>query len=165
VPSGGCVRFAPFVFRGPVALERKEKMKSIITIPAVLALILIGTVQAAPDKNQKTKTVSIDSDPPGMRIYFGGGASEERAQASREYLGTTPLKAEIPCKKDGTFLIHGALLYSAVVAPVAIFTAEPPVGSTNLFIQYQRFHQGASVFVSADKVPPAIFFDMHKPAP
>jgi len=68
-------------------------------------------------------------------------------------------------KGDGSFDLPGALIYSSFVPPVGVVTAEPPSEATNLYVQRQVFHSG-TIATASDKVPQALFFDMHKkPAP
>ncbi len=108
--------------------------------------------------------VKVDSDPAGAHIFWSVGANEDFAsQKNRQYLGTTPFVWTVHPKGDGSFDLPGALIYSTFVPPVGVVTAEPPASATNLFIQRQVFHSG-TIATASDKVPQAIFFDMHKPS-
>src|SRR5258708_5410420 len=125
-------------------------------IPLLLACIIAGC--AGP----KPKTVNIQSDPPGARIFFGTGPNEDFTKSSRQYIGTAPFVWTCQPKGDGSFNLQGALVYSIFVPPVAVFSADPPSGATNLFQKRQVFH-GGTIATPADKVPEGIFFDLTKP--
>jgi hypothetical protein len=126
---------------------------------AILVLPLILAACAAPDLK---RTVHIDSEPRGARIFFGVGPKESDAEKTRNFLGVTPLDWVTVADPNGGFPIKGALIYSTFVPGAAVFTAEPPSGQTNLFSKRQVFH-GGGLINPPDKVPEGIFFDLTKP--
>jgi len=107
-----------------------------------------------------TRQVKIDSDPPGMRVYFGISGSEAQAHQQREYVGTSPCTLTVPCDGEGRFVNK----VSSFARPKAIIEAEPPYAATNLFAQQQVFIVPA-IFVHPPPIPAAVFFDMHRPPP
>ena len=123
---------------------------------AISALLLAGC--AAPP----TRTIQIDSNPPGAKIFFAVGANEDFANGAKQYLGTAPLAWTTECNGDGTFKLPGALVYSLFVPPVAVFTADPPAGQTNLFPHRLVYH-GGTVATPPTKIPSGIYFDLTKP--
>lgn len=129
-------------------------MKSILLV----ALIFTGCASAP------KRTVFIESDPPGARIYFGEGANEGEADKRKTYAGTTPCNFTPPSQNGGgEFERDGLFLYSEFVATAHIFFAEPASAmGTNLFKKRVVFHGPAS-FSAGDKVPEKLFFDLTKP--
>jgi hypothetical protein len=125
----------------------------------LLAMVALAFAGCA---SPKMVNVKVESDPPGAHVFFGVGANEQFADTGRSFIGTTPFVWPYKAKPDGTFDLPGALIYSIMVPPVAKFTAEPPSGSTNLFIRSQVFH-GGTIATAAYKVPEGIFFDLTKP--
>jgi hypothetical protein len=122
----------------------------------LIPLLLAGCASVPP-----TKTVKFESDPPGARVFVAY-APDEKSATGKAYLGSTPFEHVFEARGDGGFKLPKAFIYSTFTAPVAVFTAEPPHGSTNLYPQRQVFH-GDTVIVDPDKIPPGMFFDMHKP--
>ena len=120
-------------------------------------LCLAGCSTAVP-----TRTINIESQPQGARVFVGIGANEDFAKKGRQFIGTTPFHWTTEVNSDGTFKLSGALVYSMFVPPVAVFTAEPPTGATNLFTKREIFH-GGTVATSPTKAPEGIFFDLTKP--
>jgi hypothetical protein len=133
-------------------------MKNALLIAAVFAA---GCASVPPQRS-----IKIDSEPQGARVFFGMGPNEGDARKARNYLGTTPLVWDVPPEMidDGKyFKPPGALVYSLVVPPAIVFFAEPPDG-TNLFPRNQVFH-GGTPFTPADQIPLGVFFDLRKPQP
>jgi hypothetical protein len=125
----------------------------------VAALAVVGCAhtptESAPTKY--TRVVKIETDPPGMRIYFGIAGTEARARDQREFVGTSPCSLTVPCDGDGRFENN----VSGFARPKAVFMAEPPAGATNLFAQNQIFAVPA-MFIRPPPIPKAVFFDMAK---
>lgn len=127
--------------------------------PALLIVLAVGCASAPKDRK---RTVKIDSDPPGARIFFGAGTNEGDAERKRSYIGTTPLTWITEGNDEGEFETKGALVYSVFVPGAAVFFAEPPANATNLFKKKQVFHGGGLVN-PPDKIPEGVFFDLTKP--
>lgn len=108
------------------------------------------------------RTISIDSTPPGAKVFFAVGANEDFAKSAKQYIGTTPCTWTTELNGDGSFKMPGVLVYSMFVPPVAVFYAEPPSTSTNLFPQHQVFH-GGTMATPSSKAPEALLFDLTKP--
>jgi hypothetical protein len=130
-------------------------MKFLVTT-ALLGILATGCASTPP-----FRTVKLDSDPEGMRVFYGEGGTPQIAEHSKGYVGTTPCTANVPCDRHGCFDIEGIAFYNSFVQATAVFIAEPPFGTTNLFQQEVTYH-GDAHFQSPDKVPPGVFFDMHK---
>jgi hypothetical protein len=116
-------------------------MNTKINMKRILPFVLAGTICgcAGPPK----KTMQIDSDPEGMRI-----------EMNNAYLGDTPTTYSLVTNPEGEFLGSWAN------APEVIFTATPPYGQTNLYIQTKTFSPNG-FFRAGDKIPERMFFDMH----
>lgn len=128
--------------------------------PLVLVLPVLLTACASVDP---TRTVHIDSEPHGARIFFGSGPQESDADKTRAFIGTTPLDYKIIGDGEGRFKSSGgALVYSMFVPGACVFTAEPPSSATNLFTKRQVFHSGG-IATPPDKIPEGLFFDLTKP--
>lgn len=110
------------------------------------------------------RQVNFDSEPRGARVFIGTGANEDIAKSGRSFLGVTPFKWSTEVDGDGRFKTEksGIPIYSDFVQRVVVFTAEPPSGSTNLFIKREVFH-GTALFQPGNKAPEGIFFDLTKP--
>jgi hypothetical protein len=106
------------------------------------------------------KSIKVETDPPGMRIFFCVATSETNAMEQREYVGQSPCVVTVETDAQDRFVNK----FSSFLHPVAVFMAEPPSTSTNLYAQRQEF-QVPAAFHKAVKAPDAVFFDMHKPAP
>lgn len=106
-----------------------------------------------------TRMVKIETDPPGMRVYFGIAGTEEAARKQREYVGTSPCSLTVACDEEGRFQNN----VSGFARPKAVFMAEPAANSSNLFAQSQVFAVPA-MFIRPPPIPKAVFFDMTKPA-
>lgn len=117
----------------------------------VLALAGCETLEVAP-----TRTVRIETDPPGMRIFFSNGR-EDMSEKEREYVGASPCSLTVPCDEEGRFINR----VSSFARPVAVFYADPPHDAANLYSQRQTFGVPAT-FRRPGKIPSAVFFDMHK---
>lgn len=128
-----------------------------------LSLILAVLLSACATKD-RSRTVHIDSDPRGARVFFGIGPNEDRADTAKQFLGVTPFDWKTEANDDGSFEWTGIFIYSAAVRPAAVFTAEPPSSATNLFPKRVVYH-GPAWFVPPDKIPEGIFFDLTKPEP
>lgn len=129
---------------------------------ALLLLPLLLVACATPKDN--TRIIKIDSEPRGARVFFGIGPNEDRADSAKNYIGVTPLEWKVEGNDEGSFQWTGIFIYSAAVRPAAVFTAEPPSGSTNLYTKRAVYH-GPAMFVPTDKIPEGIFFDLTKPEP
>jgi len=91
-----------------------------------------------------TKTINIDSDPPGVRVEVNG-----------EDLGRTPTHYTVRADQRGNFA--GSWGDSPSVAFVAI----PPAGAEGLYKQTKVFSPSAFM-EEGDRVPERIFFDLHQ---
>ena len=105
----------------------------------------------------KDKTIKVETDPPGMRIYFAVAVTEKGAIENREYVGTSPCQVKVQVDGNGRF----KNTFFGWTHPVAVFMADPPSTATNLFAQKQDFRVPAH-FYKAPAAPDAVFFDMHK---
>lgn len=124
----------------------------------LLLVALLTTACATPDRS---RTVHIDSEPRGARVFFGIGPNEDRADTAKQFLGVTPFDWKTLANGDGSFEWPGIFIYSAAVRPAAVFTAEPPSSATNLLSKRVVYH-GPAMFVPPDKIPEGIFFDLTK---
>jgi hypothetical protein len=109
-----------------------------------IAVLAIGLCLFAGCATEPTKTIQIDSDPQGARI-----------ECNNEDLGKTPTTFTVRTNPQGEFL--GAWAGS----PTVQFTAYPPSGSTNLFIQRKSFSPNG-FFKAGDRIPARMFFDLHQ---
>jgi hypothetical protein len=127
----------------------------------LMALIICGCKSPyQPTEFAPTPTsrrVKIETDPSGMRIYFGIAGTDVRAKQQREFVGTSPCVLEVECDEEGRFINR----VSSLSRPVAIFYAVPPSEMTNLFAQEQTFVVPA-MFIRPPPIPRAVFFDMRK---
>jgi hypothetical protein len=127
-------------------------MKRFLFLVPVLACAC-GTPHAPNTK------VHIDSSPAGARIFASYGASQGMAK-TKQYVGTTPCDWAVKERADGSFEItEGVPIMNLGVPRVVIVSAEPPEDATNCVPKEQVFKSGA-LWRSADRVPPAIFFDL-----
>ncbi|MDR3459679.1 MAG: hypothetical protein P4N60_19800 [Verrucomicrobiae bacterium] len=124
-------------------------------LKVIAGILLIGLTAFGSDRY--TKSISVETDPPGMRIYFCISATETNAMAAREYVGASPCSVKVKVDSDGRFQNQ----ISSFKHPVAVFMAEPPALQTNLYPQKQAFPV-PSLFHKAAKAPDAVFFDMNK---
>jgi len=90
------------------------------------------------------------------------GATKGRTAQNRSYLGQTPCTVQITGTKRGHFKLPEVAWVSDYVAGNAIFTAEPPTGTTNTGPRSFNY-RGNTEYVEGDKIPQAIFFDFTKP--
>jgi PEGA domain len=88
-------------------------------------------------------SMTIDSDPEGCRVEVNG-----------EYIGMTPTSYTIRGNGDRSF--NGAWVQGKDI----LFTATPPYGQTNLYVQTKSFSPSA-FFKQGDHIPERMFFDMH----
>jgi hypothetical protein len=123
--------------------------------PLLLAVIVTGC------SSTKQYPVRLESDPPGARVFLSLGANAKQAAKNRSYLGQTPCTVEITGDRKGFFKLPEIAFMSSYVAGAAIFTAEPPSGASNQFTQTITY-RGKSEYVTGDKIPQAVFFDMSK---
>jgi len=117
-------------------------MKNAITriLSAAALAVMVSGCASAP----KTKTISIDSDPQGVRVEVNG-----------EDLAKTPTSYSVRTNPEGEFLGSWAN------APQVEFTAYPPPNSTGLYKQVKVF-QPNGFFRAGDRIPARIFFDLHQ---
>lgn len=124
------------------ATKRKilQRFASVLSLGALaLALSLTGCVTPG----RSAKTISIDSDPQGVRVEVNG-----------EDLGKTPTSYTARVNNRGNFA--GAWGES----PTIMFVAFPTEEDQGLYKQTKIFNPSA--FMEAgDRVPERIFFDMH----
>ena len=123
----------------------------------IIATIVLTAAVTSFGSDRFTKNIKVETDPPGMRIYFCISANETNAAAEREYVGQSPCAVSVKIDSDGRFQNN----ISAFKHPVALFAAEPPALQTNLFAQSQAFPVPA-LFHKTGKAPDAVFFDMNK---
>lgn len=115
---------------------------------SLLLCLLAGCATHPP-----TRTVRLESEPPGALIFVAYGADEHSAKA-REFLGKAPCSAELPADGDGRIKVPaGFMVYSTFVPPVAVFTAEWPGIATN-----RQVVHGGNIARPADKLPAALLF-------
>ncbi len=115
-------------------------MKRILLL-IVPALLTAGCGGLTPFK------IAIDSDPQGARIDVNG-----------DYAGKTPTTYAVKGNADRSF--NGSWVQEGSI----VFTATPPAGETNLYVQTKSFSPSA-FFKQGDHIPEKMFFDMHvKPA-
>ena len=106
--------------------------------------IWLATIFLAGCASEPMKTIQIDSDPQGARV-----------ECNNEDLGKTPTSFTVRTNPEGEFL--GAWAGS----PTVQFTAYPPLGSTNLYIQRKSFSPNG-FFRAGDRIPAHMFFDLHQ---
>jgi hypothetical protein len=116
-------------------------MKSLFKTTTAIYLTAIFLVGCA---SQPIRTIQIDSDPQGARV-----------ECNNEDLGKTPTSFTVRTNPQGEFL--GAWAGS----PTVQFTAYPPAGSTNLFVQKKSFSPNG-FFKAGDRIPAHMFFDLHQ---
>ncbi len=124
----------------------------------LIPLLLVGC--ATP-----VRVIKFDSEPQGARVFLTMGANEDMAKGTgRNFLGTTPFTWTTEVNGDGSFKMERTHIpfYSDWVKPVAVFTAEPPSASTNLFTKREVYHGNAN-FQGGSQAPEGIFFDLTKP--
>ena|SRR5436190_22466151 len=88
--------------------------------------------------------IEIDSDPQSARV-----------EVNNEYIGKTPCQYMMPGNADRSF--NGNWIQGAMIE----FTATPPAGSTNLFVQVKAFSPSAFM-KQGDHIPEKMFFDLHQ---
>jgi hypothetical protein len=130
-------------------------MKQILALALFVCGCAHTPTEYAPTSN--SRSIKIETDPPGMRCYFGIAGTEERAIRQREFAGMSPCVITVP--SEGDYFQNNV---SGFARPQAVFMAEPPEGSTNLFAQRQVFAVPA-LFIRPPPIPRAVFFDMRKP--
>ena len=113
------------------------------SLPLVALALMLGIAGCA-TRPSTPKTISIDSDPTGVRIEVNGAD-----------LGVTPTKYVVQMNEKGDFA--GGWRDS----PGIVFTAFPPEKSHDLYKQMKVFSQ-SSFSERGDRVPDKIFFDMHQ---
>jgi len=150
----------------PIGQIQNSKMRNVISM--ALSLVIVCACGCAGERGIESRPpkyvhlVRFESDPPGMRIYYGSGGEIKLAEKNISFIGLTPCEKKIGSTKDGDFEIEGVTLYNSFRPAVAVFICEPPYGQANLFRQEKSYHSEAH-FIPADRVPDAVFFDMHKP--
>jgi len=107
---------------------------------ACLFVAVLAVACASPPK----KTISIDSEPQGVRVELNGAD-----------LGKTPTTYTLETNPQGEFL------GSWVNAPTVEFIAYPPPDSTGLYKQTKTFNPNG-FFKAGDKIPDRIFFEMRQ---
>lgn len=112
-----------------------------LTTKTILSLAVVAVMSGC--ASQPMKTIQIDSDPQGVRV-----------ECNNEDLGKTPTTFSVRTNPEGEFL--GAWAGS----PEVIFTAYPPSGATNLYIQKKVFSPNG-FFKAGDRIPARMFFDLH----
>lgn len=128
------------------------------TVIFLLAFALAGCAhiptEYAPSK--KTRAVKIETDPPGMRCYYGIAGTVEGAVRQRGYVGISPCVAIIPSDGD-----NFPNTVSKFARPQAVFMAEPPAGITNNVHPQKQIFAVPGIFNRPPPIPRAIFFNMH----
>ena len=107
---------------------------------ATFSLGLLGCVTPT----VANKTISIDSDPVGVRVEVNG-----------EYLGKTPTVYTVRPNEHGDF--KGGWGDS----PSVVFVAFPPEGVEGLYKQTKVFNP-SGFMDKGDRVPARILFDLHR---
>ncbi|MDB6055521.1 MAG: hypothetical protein JWN25_3044 [Verrucomicrobiales bacterium] len=105
--------------------------------------------------------VSIESDPPGVKVFYSAGPVEDSARG-KEYLGTTPLVWETIGDGQRNFLPPRVGILNDFVQPVVVLTATLPSTNTVSLTRRMVFHGGA-IFQPADRIPEKIMFDFTTP--
>ena len=108
------------------------------------------------------KTVNIDSDPQGARVYYAPAINEQAAEGLKNYIGTTPFSWQVQPKGPGEFDYPHAFVYSGYVPSVVVFTAVPQ--STNFPPMKKVFHGKVMFGPPPEKIPDGIFFDFKNAA-
>ena len=121
-------------------MKMRKSIQTLVIAQALTAVVVVTGCASAP----RTKTIQIDSDPQGVRV-----------ECNNEDLGKTPTTFTIRTNPEGEFL--GAWAGS----PEVVFTAYPPPGSTNLFLQKKVFSPNG-FFKAGDHIPARMFFDLHQ---
>jgi hypothetical protein len=145
--SGGNAAVSPvsFSFSSSRAFLGWFQKEHPMNIPSFLALtVASGCFICGCATGPPTKTISIDSDPQGIRVEVNG-----------EDLGKTPTSLTVKTNPEGEFL------GSWVNAPVVEFVAYPPADAPGLFKQTKVF-QPNGFFRAGDKIPARMFFDLHQ---
>jgi hypothetical protein len=114
----------------------KENYISHVIVVALFALVGCASTPM--------KTILIDSDPQGARL-----------ECNNEDLGKTPTTFTVRTNPEGEFLGAWA------GGPMVQFTAYPPPGSTNLYVQRKTFSPNG-FFKAGDHIPARMFFDLHQ---
>ena len=121
-------------------MKTRKSIQNLIFFPALAAAVIVSGCASAPP----TKTIQIDSDPQGVRV-----------ECNNEDPGKTPTTFTVRTNPEGEFL--GAWAGS----PEVVFTAYPPAGATNLYLQKKVFSPNG-FFKAGDRIPARIFFDLHQ---
>jgi hypothetical protein len=112
-------------------------------IVSLAMLTLAAGFAGCASTNAVNKTISIDSDPQGIRVEVNG-----------DDLGVTPTTFTVRANHKGNFAGGWG------DTPSVVFVAFPPSGTPGLYKQTKIF--SPSGFMDAgDRVPARIYFDMH----
>jgi len=121
-----------------------KALKGFGLIISLGALALVFGLAGCATSKMASKTISIDSDPSGIRVEVNG-----------EDLGKTPTSYTVRPNDKGNF--EGGFGDS----PAVVFIAFPPEGADGLYKQTKSFDPSAFM-ETGDRVPARIFFDMHQ---
>ena len=133
-------------------------MKFTLALTLALALALAGCGGGGDDHHKPgqtghTATIHIESDPPGAKVYYAGGADESAVAGKEEFIGTTPCEWTCETVNGGFKAVNGRFLQGVLMRPVHVFTAKLDGQS-----QRKVYHSG-NVTASDDKVPARMMFE------
>jgi hypothetical protein len=107
--------------------------------------------------------VSIESDPPGAKIFYSAGPVEDNNRG-KEYLGTTPLIWETVGDGQRNFQPPRVGVFNDFVQPVVVLTAVmPSVVANGAGTSRRMIFHGGAIFQPADHIPEKILFDFTTP--
>ena len=125
-------------------MRTTNTLKGLGFIRSLGALTLVLGLTGCVTSRMPSKTISIDSDPTGVRVEVNG-----------EDLGRTPTSYTV--QPDGKGNFAGGWGDS----PSVMFVAFPPEGVDGLYKQTKIFTPSA-LMETGDRVPDKIFFDLHR---
>ena len=137
------------------------------TIAVLLVMLLAFAVIAEEKKSHEPapakykKSVRVETNPPGLRVFIGYGADEKKAIRRAEYIGQSPCVAEVVTDSQGRVDVRNKIgIYNKAVQPVLVFIAR---GEGTNDAEVTQTFKGGALLRSADEVPGAVFLDAKKP--
>ena len=139
-------------------------MKFIITAAVVLS-VFAGIAEEKkshePAPGKYKKSVRVETNPPGLRVFVGYGADLKNAIKRAEYVGQSPCTAEVVTDSRGRVEIRNTItLYNKAIQPVLVFIAR---GEGTNGMEVTQSFKGGALLRGSDDVPAAIFLDAAKP--
>ena len=101
--------------------------------------------------------MKFESEPSGVRVFYGTGFNESNA-VPKNFVGATPCAFQPPQDRHGRFLLDGLFGYSKFVPPAIVFEARHTNG-----ISRRVVYRGEAFKRDADKIPTGVFFDFTAP--